>query len=70
MEDFTRDGALSTFNDFIRVDKYEMTRPRGKTQDTAIQHRIGLSRAIERLRHAHDSLIILKNRLKMHNLPA
>ena len=75
-EDFTQINNLATFNDFIRVNKTEMTLLRapvtkGKAQDMAIQHKIDdLSRALERLQHlhAHDALTILKNSLAIPKL--
>ena len=43
---------------------------KGKVQDTAIQRKISLSRAIQHLRHpyVHDALVILKNSLAMPKL--
>jgi len=70
-DDFTEISTLATFNDFIRVNKEDMTllgAPvlKGKAQDKAIQDKIDdLTRAVERLKHlqAHDALVILKNSL-------
>ena len=75
-DDFTEISTLATFNDFICVNKEDMTllgAPvlKGKAQDTAIQDKIDdLTRAVERLRHlqAHDALVILKNSLAIPKL--
>ena len=70
-DDFTEISTLATFNDFIRVNKEDMTlleAPvlKGKAQDKAIQDKTDdLITAVERLKHlqAHDALVILKNSL-------
>jgi len=75
-DDFTEISTLSTFNDFIRVNKEDMTllgAPvlKGKAQDKAIQDKIDhLSRAVERLKHlqAQNALVILKNSLAIPKL--
>jgi len=75
-DDFTEINTLATFNDFIRVNKEDMTllgAPvlKGKAQDKAIQDKIDdLSRAVERLKHlqALDALVILKNSLLLYLL--
>ena len=76
MEGFSQIDNLATFNDFIRVDKTEMTLlgapvTEEKAQDMAIQHKIDdLSTALERLQHLHaqDALVILKNSLAIPKL--
>ena len=68
-DNFTEINTLATFNDFIRVNKEDITllgAPvlKGKAQDKATQNKIDdLIRAVERLKHlqAHDALVILKN---------
>jgi len=75
-DDFTEINSLATFNDFICVNKEDMTVSgapvlKGKAQDKAIQDKIDdLTRAVERLRHlqAHDALVILKNSLAIPKL--
>jgi len=75
-DNFTKISTLATFNDFIRVNKEDMTllgAPvlKGKAQDKAIQDKIDdLTRAVERLKHllAHDALVILKNSLAIPKL--
>ena len=75
-DDFTEISTLATFNDFIRVNKEDMTllgAPilKGKAQDKAIHDKIDdLTRAVERLKHlqAHDALVILKNSLAIQKL--
>jgi len=70
-DNFTEINTLATFNDFIRVNKGDITllgAPvlKGKAQDKATQNKIDdLIRAVERLKHlqAHDALVILKNSL-------
>jgi len=66
-DDFTEIKTHATFNDFIRVNKEDMTllgAPvlKGKAQDKAIQDKIDdLTRAVEHLKHlqAHDALAVL-----------
>ena len=75
-DDFPEIITLAMFNDFIRVNKQDMTllgAPvlKCKAQDKAIQDKIDdLTRAAERLKHlqAHDALVILKNSLAMPKL--
>jgi len=75
-DDFTEISTLAMFNDFIRVNKEDMSllgAPvlKGKAQDKAIQDKIDdLTRAVERLKHvqAHDALVILKNSLAIPKL--
>ena len=62
-------STLATFNDFICVNKEDMTllgAPvlKGKAQDKAIQDKIDdLTRAVERLKHlqAHDALFAVRS---------
>jgi len=76
MDDLTEINTLATLNDFIRVNKEDMTlleAPvfKGKAQDNAIQDKIDdLTRAVERLKRlqAHDALVILKNSLAIPKL--
>jgi len=75
-DDFTEINTLAAFNDFIRVNKEDITllgAPvlKGKAQDKAIQDKIDdLTTGVERLKHlqAHDALVILKNSLAMPKL--
>jgi len=76
MDDFARIQTSSTFRDFIRVAKKDMTllgAPVTKSiaQDAAIGQKIAeLDRAIQRLSllQAHDALTLLKNSLAMPKL--
>jgi len=75
-DNFTEVNTFATFNDFIRVNKEDMTllgAPvlKGKAQDKAIQDKIDdLTRAVERLIYlqAHNALVILKNSLAIPKL--
>jgi len=74
-DDFTEISTLATFNDFIRVNKEDMTllgAPvlKGMAQDKATHDKINdLTRAVERLNlQAHDALVILKNSLAIPKL--
>ena len=76
MDDFSLISTLPIFNQFIRVEKENITLlgapvVRGRAQDAAIQQKIEeLDRAMKRLSllHAHDSLALLKNSLAMPKL--